>query len=232
MKSLAFMVVLALVVGGSLGCVTENSTTDGDRQVVDLSRQAVEEAQGDLKAAQAAVPQGSQSWTMIGLGLAKLADAQRGMEHLQVVHGPPVERKKYTQEEMDRAIAKSIKDHEESNVGRILYSVGGVAAGIAGMWFGMPWLSGLFPALAGKWKAAADTGVQIITSLRKKAEEPGGLKPKDLLEIATEYGASAPKGVDAYMKKEATAFEQKIGFKPTIKLLDPAPISPAPALAA
>ena len=230
MRKLALLAILALAVGGSLGCVTKNSTTDGDRQVVDLSRQAVEEAQSDLKAAQAAAPQSSQSWTMIGVGLAKLADAQRGLEHLQVVHGPPLERKKYTQEEMDLAIAKSIKDHEESNVGRILYSVGGVAAGIAGMWFGMPWLSSLFPALAGKWKAAADTGVQIITSLRQKAEEPGGLKAKDLLTIAREYNASAPKGVGDFMEKAATAFEEKLGFRPTVKLPDAQ--APVPAAVA
>ncbi len=229
-KALALLVVLALAVGGSLGCVTSSTTTDGDRQVVHQSKQAIAEAAGDLKAAQTDVPEGSKSWTMIGLGLAKLADAQRGMEHLQVVHGPPAEPKLYSKEEMDRAIAQSTKEHEESNVGRVLVGIGGFAAGIAGAYFGMPWLSQIFPKMTGKVGELAKTGVEIITAARQKAEESGGsISVRDLLKIAKEYNASA--GVDAMANKAATAFEEKLGFKPTIKLLDAQTPSPVPAAA-
>jgi hypothetical protein len=231
MKWLSFMAILALALGGQIGCVTKATTTDGDRQVEDQSRKALESAVSDIETVRATLTQGSDSWTMLGVGLAKVVDAQRGVTHLQAVHGPPAEPKVYSQANMDAAIAQSKKEHAGTPWGTIALGAASVAAGIAGTMLGMPWLSSLFPALAGKWKAAADTGVQIITALRKKAEEPGGLKPKALLEIATEYSASAPKGVDAYMKKEASAFEEKIGFTPTVKLEEPSTPTAAPATA-
>lgn len=233
MKWLSFVAVLVLAVGGQIGCVTSSSVTDGDRQVLHQGVGALEGAVLDLQGAQAKTAKGSEAWTMIGLGLAKLEDLERGAAHLQEVHGPPKEPKPYSTENMTAAIAQSKQEHAGTPWGTIALSVGSAVAGIAGTMLGMPWLSSLFPALAGKWKAAADTGVQIITALRKKAEEPGGLKPKALLEIAKEYSGTAPKGVDAYMQAEATATEKKIGFTPTVKLEEPSPPAAAtPAIAA
>ena len=229
-RHLAFLAVLALAVGGSLGCVTKSTTTDGDRQVVDQSRQAITEAALDLKAAQAQAAEGSKSWTMIGIGLAKIADAERGLAHLQEVHGPPLEPKIYTQANMDAAIAQSKKEHTESNVGKVLMGIGGLAAGIAGAYLGMPWLSQLFPKMTGKVGEMAKTGVEIFVSMRKKAEESGGsITSKDMLTIAKEFNVSA--GIDGMVNKASTAFEEKLGFKPTIKLLDAQAPSPVPAAA-
>jgi hypothetical protein len=221
MRTLAILAVLALAVGGQIGCVTSNSVTDGDRQILHQGLGALEGAVMDLQGAQGKVSKGSEAWTMIGLGLAKLEDLERGAAHLQEVHGPPKEPKPYSTENMTAAIAQSTQEHAGTPWGTIAVGAVSVAAGIAGTMLGMPWLSSLFPALAGKWKAAADTGVQIVTALRRKAEEPGGLHAKDLLTIAREYSGTAPKGVDAYMKAEATATEKKIGFTPTVKLEEP-----------
>ncbi len=232
MKWLPFVAILALALGGQIGCVTSSTVTDGDRQVLHQGVGALEGAVLDLEGAQAKLAKGSEAWTMIGLGLAKLEDLERGATHLQAMHGPPKEPKEYSTENMTAAIAQSTKEHAGIPWGSIAVGVGSAAAGIAATMLGMPWLANIFPALSGKWKAAADTGVQIVTALRKKAEETGGLTPKKLLEIAQEYSITAPKGVDAYMKAESTAFEEKLGYKPTVKLEERSPSTPVPAVAA
>lgn len=223
------LAILALAVGGAMGCATRSTTTDGDRQVEDQARKANAVAVEKVEAARAGSVKGSENWTLLGLALDALEDVERGTAQLQAVHGPPKEPKIYTKANMDAAIAQSAKDHAGTPWGTIALGAASAAAGIAGTMLGMPWLSGIFPALAGKWKAVADTGVQIITSLRREAEKPGGLTPKKLLETAVEYAASAPKGVDAYMKTAATAFEEKLGFKPAVKLHEEAHAAAAPA---
>jgi hypothetical protein len=218
MKYLALLGILALGLGGQIGCVTANTVTDGDRQIVDQGNKAIEHAYVLIAEAREGVEEDSPQWTMLGVALEAIVDAQRGAAQLQAVHGPPKEPKPYTPENMAAAIAQSKEEHAGTPWGQIALGVGGVAAGIAGTMLGMPWLSSLFPALAGKWKLAADTGVQIITSLRKEAEESGPLTPKALLKVANEYGASAPAGVGDLLKKAATAYEEKLGYKPAVKL--------------
>jgi hypothetical protein len=229
MKSFAFVLVLALAWGGSIGCVTSSTVTEGDRQVVDQARKANQAAIVDLEKAQDAATEGSETWTLIGLGLRKLADVERGAAHLQEVHGPPTEAKLYSEAEMTAAIAKSKEEHAQSPFSQILLGGLGVAAGIGGALLGMPWLSKLVPQLTGKVGELAKTGVEIITAARKKAEEDGGrISIKDLLSIAKEYNVSA--GVDDLANKAATAYEEKLGFKPTVKLAEePAAPAPAPA---
>lgn len=234
MKALAILAVLALAVGGQIGCVTSSTVTDGDRQVVDQGNKAIEHAYGLIAEAREGVKEDSPQWTMLGVALEAIVDAQRGAAHLQEVHGPPKEPKPYSKENMTAAIAQSKEEHAGTPWGSIALGVGSAAAGIVGTMLGMPWLSSIFPALSGKWKAAADTGVQIVTALRREAEAPGGLSAKELLKIANEYVVSAPKGVDAYMTAAATAYEEKLGFSPTVKLNPtppPAPPAVSPALA-
>jgi hypothetical protein len=228
MKYLALAGILALAVGGQIGCVTANSVTDGDRQVEDQAVKALDAALEKVETARAQLERGTEAWTMLGVALMALEDVQLGAAHLQTVHGPPKEPKPYTPENMAAAIAQSKQEHAGTPWGQIALGVGGVAAGIAGTMLGMPWLSSIFPALAGTWKLAADTGVQIITSLRKEAEA-GPLTPKKLLEVAKEYGASAPAGVGDLLKKTATAFEEKLGYKPAVKLHEEAHAAAATA---
>jgi hypothetical protein len=230
MRAFIVAAVLALAGGGAVGCVTSSTVTDGDRQVVDQVRKANMAAAEDIAKARAAVPEGSESWTMMGLGMRKLADVELGTAHLQQVHGLPKESKTYTEAQMQAAIKQSKEEHQSSTFTQILLGVGGVAAGLAGAWFGMPWLAGIFPKLTGKVGELAKTGVEIITATRKKAEENGGMiHIRDVLKIAKEYNVSA--GVDVLAKKTATAFEEKLGFAPLIKLDEPktevAPAAPA-----
>ena len=217
-RIMVLVCVLALVAVGGIGCVTSSTTSEGDRQIEDQARKANAVATEKVEEVRETLVEGSAGWTLLGLALKALADVERGTAQLQAAHGPPKEPKIYTEANMKAAIAQSIKDHEGTPWGSIALGAAGVAAGIAGTMLGMPWLSGIFPALAGKWKAMADTGVQIITSLRQESERPGGLKPLDLLKIAKEYGASAPAGVGDLMAKAATSFEEKRGYTPAVKL--------------
>jgi hypothetical protein len=219
MKWLALFMVLALAAGGGIGCVTSSTVTDGDRQVVDQARKANQAAIADLEKAQAASVEGSESWTMIGLGLRKLGDVERGTAHLQEVHGPPTEPKVYTEAEMTAAIAKSKEEHARSPFSQILLGGLGIAAGVGGTLLGMPWLANLAPKLTGRIGELAKTGVEIVTAARKKAEEGGGrISIKDLLAIAKEYNVSA--GVDDLAKARAAEYEKKLGFTPTVKLAE------------
>lgn len=233
MKILALLAILALAVGGQIGCVTSSTVTDGDRQVLHQGVGALEGAVADLEGAQAKVAKGSEAWTMIGLGLAKLADLERGAAHLQEVHGPPKEPKEYSTENMTAAIAQSKEEHAGGGIGGVLYTAGGVAAGLAAAWFGMPWIARLFPSRTGIVGRVADTGVQIVTAIRKQAEESGGsITVKDILKTAKEYVVSA--GVEGVVGPKAAAFEEQLGYKPVVKLEEtppPAPPAVAPALA-
>lgn len=214
--------LLALAWGGSVGCVTSSTTTDGDRQVVHQVRGANAGAIETLEKAKGTVSEGSEAWTLIGLGIRNLEEIERGTSHLQEVHGPPKEPKPYSPENMKAAIAQSKEEHSGGGLGGVLLGGLGVVAGLASAWFGMPWLSGIFPKLTGKVGELAKSGVEIITAARKKAEEGDGrLDIKDLLKIAKEYNVSA--GVDDMAKKAATAYEEKLGFTPTIKLEDSRP---------
>lgn len=229
MRTLATLAVLALAVGGAMGCVTASTVTDGDRQVVDQGRKGLEGAIEDLEKARAAATEGSESWTMIGLGISRLNDVKRGAAHLQEVHGPPKEPKPYSAENMTAAIAQSKEEHAASGLTNIVYGAGGVLVGIASAYFGMPWLAGIFPKLTGKTGELAKTGVEIFTSIRKKSEESGGsIGTRDMLKIAREFVVSA--GVEKLVAKQATAFEEKLGYKPAVKLDEPAASAlPAPA---
>lgn len=223
MKWLTFGLCMALVLGGAVGCVTASTFTEGDREVVHQVKGANEDAIEVLERAQATVPEKSETWTLIGLGIRNLQEVERAAEYLQEVHGPPKEPKPFTPENLTAAIAKSEEEHASSSFSNILVGGLGIAAGAAGAFFGMPWLATLVPKLTGKVGELAKTGVEIITAARKKAEEGGGrISVKDLLSIAKEYNVSA--GVDDLAKKAATAYEEKLGFNPTIKLQEPEPI--------
>jgi hypothetical protein len=215
------IVLLGVVAGGAAGCVTSGTHTEGDRQVNTQTFGAAEVARSSMEEAQKALPEGSTGWTMLGVGIRAAVDIQKNAQQQEEVHGPPKEPKPYTAENAAAARDLSTKEHAESGLTKILVGAGGIVAGLAGAWFGMPWLAQFFPKLAGKWGVIGQTGIQIVTALRKKSEESGGrIGTKELLAIAKEYNVTA--GVQDLVKKEASALEAKLGYTPTVKLEEPA----------
>lgn len=231
MRRFLAITFLVLGAGGAIGCVTKSTTTDGDRQVEDQARKANAIAAEKVQQVRATLAQGSQGWTMLGIGLAALEDVEAGLAQLQTVHGPPANPVPGSRENMNAAIAQSKKDHAGFPWGDVAYVAGGTAVGLLGAWLGMPWLSRLFPSRTGVVGKAAETGAQMITAFRKEAEEDGPLGPKRILEIAKEYAASAPPGAGELLNRIATTFEEKLGYKPAVKLKEstaPATAAPAP----
>jgi hypothetical protein len=220
--------ILVLAVGGQIGCVTANTTSEGDRQIEDQTRKATAQAVEAIEKVRATSTSGSENWTMLGVALTALEDVELGTAQLQAAHGPPKEPKPYSPENMKAAIDQSKKDHAGIPWGSVALGAAGVATGLLGAWLGMPWLSSLFPSRTGIVGMAKDAGIQIVTAIRKQAEEGGSITAKDVLKIAKEYGASAPKGVLEVLQKGATAYEDKLGYTPAVKL-EPIIPSPAPA---
>ena len=212
---LALPTILALVLGG-LGCVTKSTHTEGDRQVNAQTRGAAEAVEKSVEQVRSTLPEGSEGWTMLGLGLRALSDVKANSDQQEQVHGAPKESKPYTAENAKAARERSTQEHSESGLTKILIGAGSVVATAVGAWFGMPWLAGIFPKLAGVWGKVGQTGIQIVTQLRKEAEAGGSITPKRILEVAKEYNVTA--GVQDLVSKEATALEEKLGYTPTIKL--------------
>jgi hypothetical protein len=209
-----------------VGCTTQSTTTDGDRGVLDQGRQAADVAIAKVQEALtlAAFVQGSPAQGALLFALVALRDTKLNFEQQIKVHGPPKKSLTYTPENAEAERNRSTESHAGNTW---FWPVAGVVVTIASFLLGMPWLSRLFPALTGVVGKVADTGIEIFTAARKKAEENGGsIDVKDLLAIAKEKNVLA--GVQAIVAPKAKALEKKLGVEFTQNLKDPDPPAPAP----
>lgn len=219
----AWMVVLALGMWVG-GCTTANTVTEGDRQVNRQTLGAVEKAQELLDALRA---KDGLDHGMISIGAQALLDIRENALHLESVQGAPENPKPYTPENSKAARELSAKDHAGGSWLMPALGIGGAIAGVAATLAGMPWLAGLFPSLAGKVGKLAETGVKVITFIREKAEQNGGvIGVGDVLKIAKEENVLA--GVQKLAVKKADALEEKLGLDFKVKL---DPETPPPAVA-
>ena len=212
------------------GCVTKSTHTEGDREVQDQTLKAGEVVRGSIEAAKAAIADGKpeQAASLLEIGARAGGDIVENMKQQQDVHNPPENALPYSPENSAKARERSTKEHSESVWLKVL-AIAGPVLSVGATLAGMPWLASIFPALTGKIGKWAQTGSQIIASVRAKAEASGGsIDVRDVLEIAKEKNVSA--GIQGIVKKYADKLEGSMGHKFEMKLDEPAqPSGSAPA---
>jgi hypothetical protein len=214
--------LLAFVMGSLLGCVTKSTHTECDRQVNSQTRGAAEVAEKSIGKIRSEFQEGSDGWTMLGLGLSAIADIKANADQQEKIHGAPETTAAYSPDAARKARERSTKEHESGGLGGTLLAVGGVAVGVAGALAGMPWLSRMFPQLTGAIGKAAEVGRRIVAFARERFEEKGMPDAaKELLKVASEENADY--GIQDFQKKKADALEEKLGLDLKVKLADPAP---------
>ena len=214
-KILAALAFLAIFISG---CVTQSTVTDGDRQVLDQSRKGTAIA---IEKVTAAAATAGDEVTKAKLSETKetLLIVQSNLDQQLKVHGGPEKPMEFSKQNSDLSKKQSDQEHAGLPWGKILIGVGSAAAGIAGAFFGMPWLSSVFPALTGKIGKALSAVVQATTKARQEAEANGGtLHVKDLLNIHKDEQVRA--GVRDLVSDMAKGVEEKFGIEHTIDLVD------------
>lgn len=203
-------IILALCLAVTMaGCVTKSTHTEGDREVNDQTRKAVEFAAERIDAALSALSGSEQATPLAEASLAIKEARQNALQQAQV-HGEPEKPAPFSPEASKAARERSTKEHTSGGwVGPVLTVLGAIC-GIAATCAGMPFLAPIFPALAGKLGKWATTGSQIITAVRAKAEEQGGsIHVQDILAIAKDKNVSA--GIQGLVTKHVDAHEEAMG---------------------
>lgn len=210
---------LSAVMLALFGCVSSSTHTEGDREVGDQTMKAGGVVVESIEQAKAKIEEGKpeEAKTLLEIGARAGRDVILNMKQQAQVHGSPkAPQPPYSAETSAKAREKSTKEHENNTLGVIL-GVGGVVLGIGATLAGMPWLANMFPALTGKVGKWAQTGSQILTAVRSKAESSGGsIDIRDVLDIAKTFNVNA--GIQDFVKKKVDAHEEAMGHDFTMKL--------------
>jgi len=194
-KSLLPFTVLALF---TLGCAGKGTVTEGDRMVLDQTHKASMVALAALGGGVANVAG----------ALVALDDIKLNMAQQLGVHGAPEKSVPYSPAASKAARDLSDKEHGSGwDWKTILLGIGGIAVSVAGAWFGMPWLSGVFPSLAGKWSTLAKVGVEATTLVRQQADmNDGKVDIKDVLKtMMAKQDAAGVQPLAAALAKQVEA---------------------------
>ncbi|MGI0149611.1 MAG: hypothetical protein ACREDF_08795 [Thermoplasmata archaeon] len=200
MKTLLISAVLVLA-----GCVTENTVTEGDRQMSHQNRMAVILAMQLLAPHAAAIP---------ALALVALEDIQKNADQQLKNWGPPKSPQSYSPEASKKAREESQKEHSESwwmtlGKGAVGFLLGGGLVRVLGYTF--PKL------LGGPVGIAATTLIEAIAKIRKRGEDSPDRKVgvEDILGELSK--AQDVEGVRTYVQKLSEKIEKKLGFDFTTK---------------
>jgi len=212
-----FLAILVIAVALA-GCVTKSSHTEGDREVNDQTMKAGAVVVGAAAGAAAAIDAGDlpKARSLLAQGAIAGQEIVKNAQQQESVHGAPVraDLPAFSPEASEAARKKSADDHAGGKWIVPTLTVLGALAGVAATLAGMPWLATVFPALTGKIGKMATAGVQIINSVRDKAEANGGtIDVKTVLEIAKDKNVSA--GIQDIVKMHAHAHEEAAGHNLT-----------------
>lgn len=206
--------VVALCIGG---CITKSSHTEGDREVNDQQKKAGAVVVESNRAAIDALDAGDsvKAKTLLEQGAIAGVEIVKNAEQQETVHGAAVApAPTFSPEASDKARQKSTDDHASGKwvvpTLTVLSALGGIAVTLAGM----PWLAQVFPVLTGKIGKLAQAGVEIVNTVRAKAEANGGtIDLKNVLEIAKDKNVSA--GVQKLALAHSHAHEDAMGLNLT-----------------